>query len=441
MDLFGFGRFSYLALILIYTASAAAGPREPLRFADVGSGLSIQFTDKLLLGSGWRDGIDLAVASGARLVRVDLNWDWIETKRDVYDWSLYDPYVAELQRRGLRPLFILNRTNALHGAPFKALVDGRQTEGISPPSSAADIGAFVRWATTAAERYRESRPIWEIWNEPDMEGFWPPRPNPPRYVALARATCKAIRAKLPGAVVVGPAVADMPTVWRQSQPLLNAVFADAELHDCLDAVSIHTHRFGQTPETISRDYAVMRARYEAAVPADRRRPIIDTEWGDSVFDSGISEATQAEWLPRMVLVNLMEGVGLTNWYCLLDVGADNNDMEHRFGLVRADGSKRPAFGAYQVLAHELGGYQLHDTLARFDASSAQGATALLFCDGGAKCKVAAWTTEDAAKVALTGWRTTDAGVDHLGRPVGGENLSQTIKVGHEVRYVPVEAVK
>ncbi len=63
--------------------------------------------------------------------------------------------------------------------------------------------------------------------------------------------------------------------------------------------------------------------------------------------AGISEDTQALWLPRMFLINLMEQVRLTNWYCLIDVGPNDDEMEDRFGLVSYDGRPRPAYQAFQ----------------------------------------------------------------------------------------------
>jgi len=95
---------------------------------------------------------------------------------------------------------------------------------------------------------------------------------------------------------------------------------------------------------------------------------------------GLTEDTQARWVARMYLVNLMEQVRLTNWYCLFDVGGDDAEMEHRFGLVRLDGTRRPAYQAYKILARQLGAMSLKQVIARFNQRTAQGASALVFCD-------------------------------------------------------------
>ncbi|PAM96869.1 hypothetical protein CJI59_38315 [Streptomyces sp. Alain-F2R5] len=94
----------------------------------------------------------------------------------------------------------------------------------------------------------------------------------------------------------------------------------------------------------------------------------------------------------MFLINLMEQVRLTNWYCLIDVGPNDDEMEDRFGLVSYDGRPRPAYQAFRTLAHELGGFSLHETIGRFDATMAEGITILRFCgdDATKGCKLVYW---------------------------------------------------
>ena len=415
----------------------------------VGRGLSVQFTDNYLHLPNWRERLNLAQTLGAAIVRIDLNWPWIETKPGRYDWSLYDAYAAELKKLRLRPLFILNRPNPLHGTSYDAVVDGARHQGSQPPSTPSQIAAFARWAMAAAERYRNLDPIWEIWNEPDQEGFWPPKPDPGHYVALARETCVAIKRRVPNAYVVGPAAAQMPTVWSHEKPLMRSLLSDGALLSCLDAISLHTHRFGQTPETVSRDYAVFRDNYLAAWPlAVPRKPVVDTEWGDTVYRSGISEDTQALWLPRMFLINLMENVSLTNWYCLMDTGDNDTEMEDRFGLVRSDGTLRPSFQAYRTLSREIGGLSLRETISRFDPATARGITILRFCDKAEQqCKLAVWTTDadtTAQKIVVPGWRRSGPTIDHLGRrDVSQPNTNGILEVlpKTSVSYIPVTVAR
>jgi hypothetical protein len=146
----------------------------------------------------------------------------------------------------------------------------------------------------------------------------------------------------------------------------------------------------------------------------------------------------------MFLTNLMEQVGLTNWYCLMDVGTDDDEIEQRFGLVRSDETLRPAFQAYKTLSREIGGMSLRETIAHFDAATARGITILRFCDETEQqCKLAVWSTERdgmSQKVTVPGWRRSGPVIDHLGR----EDVSQpntngvlTVQPTPSVRYIPV----
>jgi polysaccharide biosynthesis protein PslG len=421
-----------LALAPVWASRSRAQDRVP--GPEVAGTLSVQFTDKLLRAPGWEEKLDRVVELGAAFVRVDLNWPWVEVGPGRYDWSAYDAFAAAMRARKLRPLFILNRPNRIHGRSLSA-------GEAAPPRGASEVAAFARWAAAAAVRYRDADPIWEIWNEPDARGFWPPAPEPPAYVALARAACLAIKAAVPTAVVTGPAAAEMPTVWDGRKPLVAAVLRDSELTRCLDAISLHTHRFGQEPETVGRDYAVYR-RAAAALPG-ASLPILDTEWGDSVHRGGLSEERQARWLPRMVLTNLAEAVSLTNWYCLFDTGDDDGEIEDRFGLIARDGRRRPAFRAYQVLARELRGHSLRRVIARFDVESARGTTVLLFCDAAERCKLAAWTTDDQTapeSLTIPGWTLAGSIVGHLGARLAAlpqRPSSVTLAVSPEVQFAPV----
>jgi hypothetical protein len=424
--------------------SANAGVHGLLFGPDIASGLSVQFTDNFLKQEDWRSRLDLISALGATVVRIDLNWPWVEAETGNYDWSLYDQYAAELVKRRLRPLFILNRPNVPYGKPYDAVVDGKRERGIGPPTAERDIAAFARFAAAAAERYRHLDPIWEIWNEPDQDGFWPPTPSPKDYVTLARETCLAVKQRVPDAVVVGPAAAQMPTVWRPQKPLFDALLADTTLLACLDAISLHTHRFRQKPETVSRDYLVLRDGFLSTWPDTLpRKPIIDTEWGESVYAAGLTEDTQARWVARMYLVNLMEQIRLTNWYCLVDVGGDDGEMEHRFGLVRADGTRRPAYQAYRILAQQIGAMSLSQVVARFNPRTAEGATALVFCDATKRCVLAAWATEDSPgprTISVLGWRRNGPDIDYLGReaaPLASAGGALEVEVQTAVRYIPV----
>jgi len=414
--------------IKVFVSSKSAGnPYETGELACLNTGLyceTVMKTRKLLL-----------VPDALQ----DENWNANPDSPESYNFKQSDFYIKSITDLGINIIFRLG-----YSAEGKSAIHHND-----PPPS------YGKWANIAAHIVRHYNQgwangfhanirYWEIWNEPDQDGFWPPRPSPTNYVTLARETCLAVKQRVPNAVVVGPAAAQMPTVWRPKKPLFDALLADTRLLTCLDAISLHTHRFKQKPETVSRDYAVLRDAYLSRWPNGLpQKPIIDTEWGDSVYASGLTEDTQARWVARMYLVNLMEQVRLTNWYCLFDVGGDDAEMEHRFGLVRLDGTRRPAYQAYKILARQLGAMSLKQVIARFNQRTAQGASALVFCDTAERCVLAVWETEGSfgpRMISVPGWRRTGPDIDYLGRevasPISAGGVLE-VEVQTAVRYVPV----
>ena len=70
---------------------------------------------------------------------------------------------------------------------------------------------------------------------------------------------------------------------------------------------------------------------------------------------GISEAAAAKYIPRLFLDDFAHGVLRTYLYEFMDETTDPGlgDAELHWGLVRADGSEKPAFGAMKNLIAEL----------------------------------------------------------------------------------------
>ncbi len=170
--------------------SATAQGQSASWISGLGHGLGIQVHD---LSEAT---LDVCAGAGFGFVRTDLFWSDVETQRHVLDWQRWDPFVAGLQARGLRPVFILGFNNP-------DVYGGRWMEGVT---TYIEMLAFATFAAAAATRFRDAQPIWEIWNEPNRANFWEPRENPAEYMALARVTADAIRRAQPDAAIIGPAL-------------------------------------------------------------------------------------------------------------------------------------------------------------------------------------------------------------------------------------------
>jgi hypothetical protein len=84
-------------------------------------------------------------------------------------------------------------------------------------------------------------------------------------------------------------------------------------------------------------------------------PAVATETGyhnGLLYDGGhpaVSERAMGHYIPRLFLEYFGAGVPRTFAYELIDQGASPSDIEHNYGLLRNDGSEKPAFTALRNL--------------------------------------------------------------------------------------------
>ena len=241
-----------------------------------GVGVNIHFS------KGHEKDLDLIAAAGFRFVRMDLMWAATEPKRGEYDWSAYDELMANLDKRGLRALFILCYSNPRYEetVTMKNKKTGKSFQSTAAPQHPESVAAFARWAAAAVKHFRGRHIIWEVWNEPNI-GFWKPKPDVRQYADLLLATGKAIREADPEATLVAPASSGFP--W----PFFEALFKTGALK-YLDAVSVHPYRdFHKSPETAAEDYEKLRALIARFAPPEKKNlPIISGEWGYSTHAKG-----------------------------------------------------------------------------------------------------------------------------------------------------------
>jgi polysaccharide biosynthesis protein PslG len=352
-----------------------------------GVGVNIHFV------TGHQRDLDAIAGAGFKWIRMDFGWEGIERKPGEYDWSGYGELLGNLERRGLRALFILDYSNPLYEQTVTSPnpMNHQPHKTTASPQQPESIAAYARWAAAAAKHFHGRPVVWEIWNEPNIQ-FWSPKPDVKQYLAMALAAGKAIRQAEPTATLVGPATSGFP--WE----FLESCFQGGLLQ-YLDAVSVHPYRDPKSPpETAAADYRKLRQLIDRYAPAGRagRLPILSGEWGYSSFSRGVSLERQAAFITRQQLANALAGVPLSIWYDWKNDGTDPNENEHNFGTVLPDLSPKPAYLAIQTLTHELSGYAVGQ---RVEIGGDQ--DYLLQCiDSKGLRKLVAWTTGSPHSLAL-----------------------------------------
>lgn len=255
----------------------------------------------------------------------------IAAQQKAPEWRNYDPLVSRARQEGLKLLAILGFRH-----------DSSWT------SNEADWRYYVR---AAANHYRGQIKAYEIGNEPDIVSE--NSETPANYALLVQAAYEEIKVADPAALVVGGALATVRSASGERYPYLRAWF---------DA---HRQRYGSNPQMdvfSFHQYALSLAWYRdtllpelRAILADyglANKPIWLTEHAAQVDDPEIgSEAAQANYVRTNLPQLLLLGFDKIFWWPLRDRGTFASDPINRnAGLIRLDGSKRPAYDAFRQMS-------------------------------------------------------------------------------------------
>ena len=289
------------------------------------------------------------VELGANWIRIDVSWAVVApSSAQDQRWADLDRVVRAARARDLKVLGILTYTPAWARVPGCA-------DFTCPPRSAEEFASF---AQDAATRYRGAVDAFEVWNEPNLPRFWR-HPDPAAYGALLAATVPAVRRGDPGARVVLGGLAAM-TSGREvlAPPRFLAAACASGACAGVDAVGYHPYTFpltaaDTTPEGTAWQRITQRSSWGAALDQSvgsilggRGRTWI-TEYGaPSGGSTGVDETQQAAIVASGIRAARADAaIGAVFIYSWKDLGT-GPDPEQHFGLLRADGSRKPSFSAF-----------------------------------------------------------------------------------------------
>jgi polysaccharide biosynthesis protein PslG len=302
--------------------------------------------------------LDLMKGMGASWVRFDLSWQRIQpTMYGGYHFDEYDRYIGAMGARGLVPLPILV------DAPEWAMKAG----GTLAPEH---YGAFANFAAATVQHYPNIR-IWEIWNEPNHPAFWP-GPSGRDYAAMLHTVSAAIHGIDPAAIVIGGALAAVPDAGGVIDPaaFLRDMYRNGA-RASMNAVSVHPYCYWQAARGSCPGNAPGWAAAFAASNSVRRvmddngdggKALWVTEMGaassggpggyGAVDPVAFTEEQQAEHVRAAYSAfrDVRGPKGPMFWYRPADTCDDPGHNECFFGLLRTDGSEKPAAGAYRAVS-------------------------------------------------------------------------------------------
>lgn len=298
------------------------------------------------LGVVWRPkfgyaALDKAVAAGLNVVRFDMTWPVVEVKGK-FDFTYFSNIATELAKRNVKVLFILAYGHPDHGG--------------TAPLTDADQAAYAEFARRAALAFKGRNVAgFELWNEPNLAGFWP-NPDPVAYSKLLAATVTAIRTVDTTVPIVSAGIADADYSYMMN------MLRSGNLKG-VSAIGVHPYRMTGA-ETFAAQLPTLNQMVGAV---GLNVPFWDTEWGYSSFrdvgDISIvgdghdsrAQRRQAILNLRKMLTSISVNLPLSILYELVDEGTDPLNREHNFGLLNSIlGDKPGMVGARALYAAQNG---------------------------------------------------------------------------------------
>jgi hypothetical protein len=140
--------------------------------------------------SVWRPRLNAAASIGSQVSRNSMLWDVVEPTNDGFSWARYDALVADIEAKGMVPVFTLVRS--------PSWANGNTDKWVVPADQAQFntwVNEYAEFAGQVAARYAGQGLLYEIWNEPNERYFWKASsPSIDRYAQLFTAARNAMLA-------------------------------------------------------------------------------------------------------------------------------------------------------------------------------------------------------------------------------------------------------
>jgi hypothetical protein len=298
---------------------------------------------------------------GVDIYETGLNWANVAKARPLnprdpsdpaYVWPAYMDYVvSEARSYGIRVAVNLTRAPAwANGGKAREWAPRRPQD-------------FANFAAAASRRYPSIR-YWLVWSEASRQANFQPMPKgsargPRLYARILDATYGRLKRVNRRNVVIGGntfTTGDVPALsFARHMRLANGKRPRLDLYGH-NPFTKRRPRLADPP--LGHGFVDFGGLDDLARRLDRyygRRVrlflsefTVPTGHMSAAFDFYVSEDTAASWLTSAFrIAHRWNRVHALGWYKLYDDPPSPNDDEGRWGLIAADGRKKPAYFAYQ----------------------------------------------------------------------------------------------
>ncbi len=295
---------------------------------------------------------------GAKMVRWWVFWPQIEPKKGKIEWKAFDEEVKSMQGKNLEVLAVLSKT------PKWAVAKPANNDPWDgdPPANIKDYTDILK---AMVERYKPGGILakqqgwgnnygvkyWEVWNEPDLNGFW--NGTDEYYVKLLKASYTAVKKSYPKSVVSIGGISSEPGL-SGSIDITDTLtkYYELGIKGYYDIMNFHWY-----PKSGPQNYNHPAYGLEKRISMTRevmekykdKSPVWITEgsWGDDSRE----EALQSQFLPRFYITALGENIEKVLWFYLIDTfPKEDFGLMHRF---KDGGEKKLSYYTYKLMTEKL----------------------------------------------------------------------------------------
>ncbi len=271
---------------------------------------------------------------GVRAIRSIVGWERIQPN-SAKDWNFhrFDERIDALEKAGIK------MRETLVFTPRWAAVDNPAKKPF-PRNRKPKMEAWRNYVRAMMKRYGNRVEFFEIWNEPDLTGFWCfPVED---YIALCREAREIAREINPDIKIASGGMATLhPTLWKG----VAAKFHEAVLKNASDTFDYHSyHEHGYFPHyqrMVDGHLLPLRKKYNIT------QPWLASE--TAIHSAKDTDVEQADCLFKKLLFTWARGGCSYTWYGLCNNGFDLDYSEDNFGIFDKFMHPKYVFGVYAAL--------------------------------------------------------------------------------------------
>jgi hypothetical protein len=328
-----------------------------------------------------------ARTAGASWDRALFLWQLIQPKGP-NDWAL-DSYLDGARLKptlssGIPLVGVVQGTPAWAGTDWHDGASGVPT-GLEYPVNDAR-NTFGQFMLRLAKTYRGRINTWVVWNEPDFVpgesgSWWTWSGNASDFYRLLKTAYRAIKQVDPSATVVFPATTYFADAVHGRELFLSRVLQQANKDPeappngyFFDALGVNLYCSLDAVYRVHGIYASILQQYQLEKPqwlTETNCPVYNDATTPEPATGRITTDEQAAYLIEAVALARAAGYQRIGWYSMVDHDPSSGIFD-RWGLVRTNGTHRPAYRAFEVASQYLARPDLIARLAPFGTATADG---------------------------------------------------------------------